>query len=101
MKSQKRKKSAKDAGTHPAAKSAPLAPSTWILLGLVLVLAGVGTLAWYEHFVWNKVPPELVGLWEVNEGPQQGGTFEFLRDGTMAVNLGSKKQRVTHKAPVT
>jgi hypothetical protein len=70
------------------------------LLGLCLVVAGLGTLAVFEFFVWNKVPPELVGYWEVTEGPQKGGTFEFFREGRMEVRLKSKKRTVTHKAPI-
>jgi hypothetical protein len=75
--------------------------SAWVLLGLCLVLVGVGTLAYYEFFVWTKVPPELLGLWEIDDGPQKGGTFEFFRDGTMEVYLRAKKKAVTHKTQVT
>src|SRR5262249_13444916 len=51
----------------------------WLALGLMA--AGAGTLAALELFVWNKVPPALVGTWEVEEGPQYGGTFAFSRTG--------------------
>jgi hypothetical protein len=80
---------------------AMLAPATWVLLGLSSLLAGVSTLAVCEFFVWTRVPPELVGLWEVDEGPQKRGTFEFLRDGTMEVQVTANKKHVTHKTPVT
>jgi hypothetical protein len=89
---------------HAAADSRPpfaVSASTWVLLGLCLALGGVGTLAVYEFFIWTKVPPELVGLWEVDEGPQKGGTFEFFRDGTMEVLLKAKGKTVTHKTQVS
>jgi uncharacterized protein (TIGR03066 family) len=79
----------------------PIAPSTMILLALAVVLAGVSTLAVYEFFVWTKVPPELVGLWEVEEGPQKRGTFEFSRDGTMEVHFTNNKKHVSHKTRVS
>jgi hypothetical protein len=73
--------------------------STWVLLGLCLALGGLGALAVLDSLI--KIPPELVGYWEVQEGPQKGGTFEFFRNGTMEVHLQSKKKLVTHKAHVT
>ena len=53
----------------------------WIALGLLL--AAGGTLAVFEFFIWNKVPPALVGKWEVQGGPMSGGTFQFFRNGTL------------------
>ena len=78
-----------------------LSTSTWVLLGLGLALAGVGTLAALEFTFWNRVPPALVGLWEIQEGPQKDSTFEFFRNGTMEVHLQNKKKEVTHKTQVT
>ena len=64
------------ASARPGQQAAPwITPAAWLLVGLCLVLAGLGTLAVFEFFVWNKVPPELVGFWEVAEGPQKGGTL--------------------------
>src|SRR5579859_1384560 len=98
----KQKRAAQDRAAPKAAGGRrSLAPSTWVLLGLGLALAGVSTLAVYEFFVWTHVPPELVGLWEVDEGPQKRGTFEFFRDGTMEVHLTANKKHVAHKARVT
>jgi hypothetical protein len=97
----KQKRAVHDGASSPETKRALLAPSSWILLGLALVLAGVSTVAVYEFFVWTKVPPELVGLWEVEDGPQKRGTFEFFRDGTMEVHLMANKKHVTHKTRVT
>jgi uncharacterized protein (TIGR03066 family) len=55
----------------------------WAALGLGLLLAGGGTWAALEFFVWNKLPAALVGKWEVQGGPMSGGTFQFFRDGTL------------------
>ena len=55
----------------------------WLWLALGLLVVGAGTLAVFEFFVWTKVPPALVGLWEINEGPPKGSTFEFSRRGEM------------------
>jgi hypothetical protein len=97
----KQKKALQDAASRLDGPGAFFAPSTWILLGLLVVLGGLGTWAGFEVFAWNKVPAGLVGLWEVEEGPQKGGTFEFFRDGTMEVHLKSKKGTVTHKTQVS
>lgn len=74
--------------------------STCVLLGLVLALGGVGTLALFDFFVWNKIPPELVGFWEIREGPKKDGTIEFFRDGTMEAHWQAIKKPVTIKARV-
>jgi hypothetical protein len=62
----------------------------WAVLALCLLLAGGGTWAFFEFVVWNRVPAELVGKWVVTEGPDEGGTIDFYRGGTMVahVNLG-------------
>jgi hypothetical protein len=51
----------------------------WAVLGLGLLLAAGGTWAALEFFVWNKLPPALVGKWEVQGGPMSGGTFLAVR----------------------
>jgi hypothetical protein len=73
----------------------------WALVALCLFLAAGGTLAVLEFFIWNKVPPELVGTWEVTEGPMAGGTFEFSRTGTLETRVKSKGKYFTIKASVT
>jgi uncharacterized protein (TIGR03066 family) len=54
----------------------------WFLV-LAGILVGVGTWALFEMVIWNQVPSELVGKWVVTEGPQEGATFDFKRNGTM------------------
>jgi hypothetical protein len=73
--------------------------STWVLLGLGLALGGVGDLAVRDFLI--KIPPELVGFWEIQEGPQKDGTFEFFRNGTLEVRLPAKKKDILHKTQVS
>jgi len=64
-----------------------------LLLALCVLLAFGATWGFCELVLWNKVPPELVGKWEVTEGPQVGATFDFYRGGTMVgrVNAGGNE----------
>ncbi len=54
-----------------------------LLLGLLVLVVAGGTWAVFEFVVWNKLPRELVGKWEVVEGPQEGAIFHFHRSGFM------------------
>jgi uncharacterized protein (TIGR03066 family) len=67
-------------------------------LALGLMVAGAATLAVFEFFIWNKVPPALVGTWKVQEGSKGGGTFEFSRNGTLLVHLKDPKNDFNLKA---
>src|SRR5208337_4948110 len=58
-----------------------------LVLGSVLLLAAAGTWAFFEFVVWNKVPSELVGKWVVTNGPDEGGTIDFYRNGTMVATV--------------
>jgi len=57
----------------------------WALLGLCLLLAGGVTWAVMEFVVWNRLPSELVGVWEVVQGPPEfkEAEFQFYRSGKM------------------
>ncbi len=61
-------------------------------LALVMLLAAGSVWALFEFVVWNTLPAELVGKWVVTEGPDEGGTIDFYRNGTMVakVNLAGK-----------
>jgi uncharacterized protein (TIGR03066 family) len=64
----------------------------WAVLAICILIAASGTWAFFEYVVWNTVPRELVGKWVVTEGPDEGGTIDFFRGGTMVarVNLQGK-----------
>ncbi len=72
----------------------------WAALGLGLLLAGGGTWAALEFFVWNKLPSALVGKWEVRGGPLDGGTFHFSRNGTLETRLKKDNTHFTLRARV-
>src|SRR5262249_49088644 len=57
----------------------------WIALFLCLIFAVGGLWGALEIFVWHKLPAALVGTWEVQTGPMQGGTFEFLANGNLTI----------------
>lgn len=86
----KKRKQAKPVVRRP--KAGVFTPWFWAWLALALAVAGAGTLAVYEFFIWNKVPPALVGKWQVEEGAQVGGTFEFYRNGNLIIQLKNQKQ---------
>jgi uncharacterized protein (TIGR03066 family) len=77
-----------------------LAPRHWAVIALCLFLAAGGTFAVLELFIWNKVPPELVGTWEVTEGPMAGGTFEFSRTGALVTRVKEKGKYFTLRGDV-
>jgi hypothetical protein len=64
----------------------------WLALIVCLLFAGVGTWGVLAFFVWENLPPALIGKWEVQDGPMQGGTFEFARDGTLEIRVNDGKQ---------
>lgn len=85
-----------------AAPARPAARRKWLLLALVALLAGGGTWAFLELVVWNRVPSALVGKWVVTEGPQEGATFDFSRNGSMVgkVNAGGDEAIVNARVRV-
>ncbi len=56
-----------------------------LLLVLFLIGAAGATWAFFEFVVWNKIPAELVGKWDVVDGPPEykDASFEFFRNGSM------------------
>jgi uncharacterized protein (TIGR03066 family) len=94
---------APDIGTAPQ----PAAVSSWrgtrLVLILVLCLAG-STAASFVVFKYliAKVPSDLVGAWEVKEGPLKGWSLEFRRDGTAVATRFERGQKIVtdHTAKV-
>lgn len=52
-------------------------------LVVAFVLMVSSTWALFEFVIWNNIPSELVGKWEVADGPQEGATFDFYRSSKM------------------
>src|SRR5437773_1673120 len=71
------------------APPARFSPKRWAVLGLGLLIAAGVTWGIMEFVVWNKLPRELVGTWEVVQGPPeyQEAVFEFQRSGKMIGRL--------------
>jgi len=65
---------------------------SYLIMAVGMLAAGVGTWALFEYVIWNPIPSELLGKWIVTEGPDEGGTIDFYRGGTMVahVNLNGK-----------
>lgn len=63
------------------------------MLGLAVLVTSVGTWLVLEFIVWNRVPAELVGRWEVVEGPPEyrDAVFEFYRSGKMVGHFNDNK----------
>jgi hypothetical protein len=62
----------------------------WAFLFLCLFFATGITWAVFE-LVWSPLPSELVGRWEVSEGPQRGSIFEFFRRGVLEAHLNNPR----------
>jgi hypothetical protein len=67
---------------------------------LCLLLAAGGAWAVFELVVWNRLPAELVGMWVVEGGSQDGATFEFSRSGALEAHLDNKGMERILKAGV-
>jgi uncharacterized protein (TIGR03066 family) len=81
----------------PAARRSP-----WRLLalGLCLLAAAGGSWAVFEYLVWNTLPPALVGKWVVDQGEQEGATFDFYRGGSMVGRVNMQGREGIIKARV-
>jgi hypothetical protein len=75
-----------------APRQGPSSAKFWAVLGLCLAVATGGTWALMEFVVWNKLPSELVGTWEVVQGPPEykEAVFTFYRDGKLVGRLNDK-----------
>jgi uncharacterized protein (TIGR03066 family) len=73
-----------------------------LLLALCLVLAAVGSWALFEFVIWSRIPAALVGTWVVEEGEQEGATFDFSRNGTMTgrINMQGREGIVNARVRV-
>ncbi|HZZ82811.1 MAG TPA: hypothetical protein VFE62_30205 [Gemmataceae bacterium] len=72
----------------PAPKPLPKPPAPppgrrWLLAAMLCLLIASITWAVFEFIVWNRLPANLVGTWEVTDGPEVGSVVEFHRSGKM------------------
>jgi uncharacterized protein (TIGR03066 family) len=74
----------------------------WCILAVALLITAGATLAIMEYVVWNKLPSELVGRWEVVHGPDEykEAVFEFHRSGKLIGHLNHNGNLQMMKADV-
>jgi hypothetical protein len=88
IKRQKQAKQPRPTRPQPVRRAWPkVTRRQWALAALWLLLLGGGAWAALEFVVWNKLPPELVGRWQVREGPMAGGVFDFSSRGNLEIHV--------------
>jgi uncharacterized protein (TIGR03066 family) len=84
---------APEVGDKPSAQRTPL----WLVLLLCLAGSSVASFVVFKLLIVPSMLPELVGTWEVIDGPLRGATLEFRQDGTaLAVRHKQGKKETTH-----
>jgi hypothetical protein len=94
MKMSRRQRAREAKSASGPAGSGMLGLPVWVWLAFVAIVAGAGTLAVFEWVYWKDVPPELVGTWDVEEGPLAGGIFRFSRNGNLEMRLKQKGKEI-------
>src|SRR4051812_36575707 len=102
MKTKTNKRKNHEPVRRPPAPRRGLSRRGLLLLVMGMLLVAGGTWALFEYVIWNTTPPELVGKWVVTQGPQEGATFDFNRNGTMVgrVNLNGQEGNVSARIRV-
>jgi hypothetical protein len=70
----------------------------WLGLLLCLVGSGVASYLVFKYIIVPSVPTEMVGTWQVTEGPLQGATLELHLDGTAIAVRHERGQQVTTRS---
>jgi uncharacterized protein (TIGR03066 family) len=86
------------AGKEAAAPQADVAPPPrsrrlWLILLFCLVGSTAASFVVFKY-VLVKIPPELVGTWQVTAGSLRGWTLEFRRDGTAIATRYERGQKI-------
>src|SRR5712692_2762085 len=79
--------------TQTAAKPGKRYRGLLLFLLVCLLVSFVGSYLVFKFLV-TSIPSELVGTWQVTDGPLKGGTLEFRTNGTAVAVLerGGKKE---------
>jgi uncharacterized protein (TIGR03066 family) len=73
----------------------------WIIMVAAAVVVAAALFAVFEFLLPDRIPPELVGRWQVVEGDWAGMTLEFKRNGAMTGRpLGAQDRLVEGHASV-
>jgi uncharacterized protein (TIGR03066 family) len=90
--------------TAPEPQTADEAPcrrrGLWLWLLLCLVGSGAVSYVVFKYIIVPSVPLDLVGTWQVTEGPLQGATLEFRQDGTATATRHERGKTVTTHSSV-
>src|SRR5262245_25998950 len=83
------------ANSAAAPAAAPTRQNHRMWLILLLCLAGSAAASYVVFkYVVVKIPPELVGTWEVTQGPLRGATLELRRDGSAVATRTERGQKM-------
>jgi hypothetical protein len=70
----------------------------WIILLLCLLGSAIGSFVIFKYIapamLAPSIPRELVGTWQVTEGPLQGATLEFTWYGTSSAIMANKEGKL-------
>ena len=72
---------------------------TWLIL-LACLLGSLGvSFVVFKFFILASVPSELVGAWQVIDGPLRGATLEFRQDGAVVATVTKMgKKEITNSS---
>jgi uncharacterized protein (TIGR03066 family) len=84
---------------HPAAEPASSNRGMWVIMVLCLFGAAVISFVVFR-FVVPPVPRELVGDWQVTEGPLRGATLEIRAEGIAIATISRDRKKLITKSSV-
>ena len=72
---------------------------TWLILAGCLLGSLAVSFVVFKFFILAAVPNELIGTWQVAEGPLRGATLEFRLDGAVVSTLTKMgKKEITNSS---
>src|SRR5947209_4217818 len=71
-----------------------------LVLLLCLVASSVVSFLVFKYLIVGGIPRELVGTWQVTQGPLRGATLEFRADGTAAAVMNRRGKKETTNSSV-
>jgi len=85
----------------PTAPSKPFGPGRRLWLILLACLAGAAVVSFVLfRFVFPPVPAELIGNWQVTEGPLRGATLEIRANGTAVASVDKQGKKLVSRSTV-
>jgi hypothetical protein len=84
----------------PVPSAAPRWLPRWAVALLCVAVSAAATFALFEYVILSKIPRAMLGKWVVVEGPMEGATLEFFRDGTMIGRVDTPENKGVIEARV-